>query len=60
MYSISPEALDALGEIFVHLKIGERYGISFEKFVQLKLEGKWEAYVSDKGDARFYLRQNAV
>lgn len=40
--SISPEALDALGNLFVALKIRERYGIPFYKFVELKQNGKWE------------------
>jgi len=43
---ISPEALDALGEIFVNLKLQEKYGIPFYRFVELKVSGEWEVYAS--------------
>ena len=42
---MSPEAIDALGTIFVHLRLGDKYGITFERFVELKATGKWEAFV---------------
>lgn len=38
--------LDKLGDYFVHFKIGERYSITFEQFVQRVRSGRWEAYLA--------------
>lgn len=37
--------IDALGKIFIMNKIRERYGITFEQFVQMKQNGTWESVV---------------
>jgi len=38
--------LEKLGTYFVYHQIKERYGITFERFVQKVLNGTWEAYLA--------------
>lgn len=39
---INGELLDRLGVYFIHMKINERYGVTFEKFVERCQRGTWE------------------
>jgi len=43
---VTDEQLERLGEYFVYHRIGERYGITFEKFVVRYLCGQWEAWLA--------------
>jgi hypothetical protein len=43
---IPDDLLDRLGTYFVHFRIAERYGITFEQFVWKVLNGTWEAYLA--------------
>lgn len=38
--------LDKLGDYFVHFRIRERYGITFEEFVRRVEAGTWVAYLA--------------
>lgn len=39
---MTDELLDKLGTYFVYFRIRERYGITFERFVQMLEAGTWE------------------
>lgn len=43
---VSDDLLDKLGTYYVHQSINVRYGITFEKFVELHQSGTWEAYLA--------------
>jgi hypothetical protein len=45
---LTDEFIDHLGTYFSKFEIQTRCGISFEKFVQLNLDGKWNEYYSEK------------
>lgn len=38
---MSDETLDKLGRYFVHFDISKRYGLTFERFLQLVTNGQW-------------------
>jgi len=39
------ERIDKLGAYFVYHNVRERYGITFERFVQLVDSGLWQHYI---------------
>lgn len=43
---MSDETIDRLGNYFVTLKIADKYGITFERFVEIYKAGTWEDYVA--------------
>ena len=47
-HSWTDETLDKLGNCFVHFQIGKRYGISFERYLQLVTDGMWADVVGAK------------
>lgn len=42
---MSDDVLDKLGNYFVHFKILEKYGITFERFLHLYKNNLWRFYV---------------
>jgi len=40
------DRLEKLGNYFVHFRIRERYGITFEEFVRRVEAGTWVAYLA--------------
>lgn len=48
MMPISDDLLDKLGTYFVHHSIDSRYGIPFEKFIEMHQSGIWTAYLAWK------------
>lgn len=40
------ELLDKLGTYYVYHRIGERYEITFERFVEQYINGTWEAWLA--------------
>lgn len=40
------DLIERLGTYFVYHRIRERYGLTFEQFVQKVLNGTWEAYLA--------------
>lgn len=46
MMPIPDDLLDKLGTYFVHQSINVRYGVTFEKFVELHQSGAWMAYLA--------------
>ena len=45
-YAHPEDPVDRLGRLFVALRIRERYGVTFERYVQLVRSGAWESYVA--------------
>ena len=43
---IPDDVLDRLGDYFVHFRINDRYGITFETFVRRVEAGTWVAYLA--------------
>lgn len=43
---IDDKRLEKLGKYFCHFQIRSRYGISFERFVQMVLIGTWSEAVN--------------
>ena len=41
-YAHPEDPVDRLGRLFVALRIRERYGVTFERYVQLVRLGEWE------------------
>jgi len=41
-YAHPDDRVDRLGRLFVTLKLRERYGITFERYLQLVESGEWE------------------
>lgn len=39
------EQLEKLGDYFVHIGIKEKYGITFELFVELTKAGRWKKFI---------------
>jgi hypothetical protein len=46
-YANPEDRIEQLGEMFVRLQIGERHGITFERFVDLEQNGSWKSYLID-------------
>jgi hypothetical protein len=42
---MTDDRLNKLGNYFVHFQIGQRFNISFERFVQLVQDGMWSDVV---------------
>lgn len=42
---MSDEAIEKLGTYFVTLEIAEKFGITFERFIQIHKAGTWGEYV---------------
>jgi hypothetical protein len=42
---MSDERLEKLGNYFCHFKIFDRYGMTFERFVELVVNGIWKDIV---------------
>lgn len=40
------ERIDKLGTYYVYFNISERYGLTFERFVEMVDLGSWEEFVS--------------
>ncbi|HZG83867.1 hypothetical protein [Paenibacillus sp.] len=43
---MTDEQLDRLGEYFVYHRVRERYGLTFEQFVEKYRRGTWEAWLA--------------
>lgn len=43
---IDDDLMDKLGTYYVYFRIRERYGITFERFLEKWSEGTWEAYLA--------------
>jgi hypothetical protein len=46
-YANPEDRIEQLADKFVRLRIGERYGITFERFVELEQNGTWSTYLID-------------
>lgn len=40
------DPVDRMGKLFVAMKIRERYGINFDRYVELVQSGVWKEYVA--------------
>lgn len=46
-YANPNDRIEQLGEMFVRLQIGERHGITFERFVEMEQDGTWASCLVD-------------
>ena len=42
----NPDRIDKLGVYFVHFNIGDRFGLTFEEFVNKVDNGGWEVIIN--------------
>lgn len=45
-YAHPDDTVDRLGRLFVTLRIREKYGVTFERYVGLARSGAWQEYVA--------------
>lgn len=46
-YANPDDSVDRLGRLFVALKIREKYGITFERYMDLARRGEWENFAGN-------------
>lgn len=46
-YAHPDDPIDRLGRVFVALRLHEKYGITFERYLELVETGQWQRFVDE-------------
>ena len=47
-YAHLHDHVDRLGRLFVALRLHEKYGITFERYLQLVESGQWQRFIEER------------
>jgi hypothetical protein len=54
-YAHPDDLVDRLGRLFVSLRIGERHGITFERYLQQVRSGQWKEVIGQRSSSEIVL-----